>query len=219
MAQKFAILGLGIFGTQLARTLVENGCEVIAVDGEMDNIEGIADDVHLAVQGDFTRLDVLVEAGVAECDIAIVTAGEKLETSVLSIMNLQELGVKKIIAKTRSLAYKEVLERVGATRVIIPELDVARIYGNQMTNPNLHNILRLDEEYNFIEFQPIQKWVGRTIDQLDFRQRYGVNIIAFKASEDARLSIHVNPNHRLEAGNILFGLTDNDRFEQEILHN
>lgn len=109
------VLGLGLFGTSIARTLSKNNVDVIAMDKNMDHIEEVVEEISLGVQGDFTRLDQLSEAGFADCDEVVIASAEKLEDSILAILNLKKLGVPKITVKTKNFEYQEVLMKVGAT--------------------------------------------------------------------------------------------------------
>lgn len=211
------VLGLGIFGKQLALRLAQNPVDVMVMDADMENLDEIANHVELAVQGDFTKLDQLEEAGFSDCDIAIVTTTEKLETGILSIMNLEQLGVQQIIAKAKSEDYREVLERVGAHRVIIPEIEVANSFAQELLYPNFHSIMTLGQDYHFIEFKPVDQWLGQSIDVIDFRKKYGVNLIAMQPASSKELSIQIDPNYLIQEGDRFFGMTDNDYFVQDVL--
>src|SRR5690625_4154024 len=112
------VLGLGLFGTSVARTLAENNVDVVAMDKNMDHVEEVVEEVAIAVQGDFTKLEQLTEAGFNECGEVVIAAAEKLEDTILAILNLQKLGIPKITVKTKNAEYREVLLKVGATRVI-----------------------------------------------------------------------------------------------------
>lgn len=215
--RKFAVLGLGVFGKTIAEVIAENQAEVIAIDENMEEVEAIANQVELAVQGDFTRLDTLEEAGVADCDVAIVSTTEKLETAILTIMNLEQLGIKTIIVKARSLDHIEVLERVGAHRVLIPEVEMGRFFGKELTNTSFRKILHLDEKFDVVEFRANKKWIGQTIDEIDFRKRYGLNIIAMRPGENEDMTIQINPQHKITEEDIFFGLTDDTASIQAFL--
>lgn len=201
------ILGLGLFGTSVARTLAENNVDVIAIDKNMDHVEEIIDEVGLAVQGDFTRLEQLSDAGMSECDEVIIAAAEKLEDSILAIINLRKLGIKKITAKTKNVEYQEVLLKVGATRVILPEVEMGRQIGLMIANPSVHELMQLDNQYNIIEFPYKKNWVGQTIESIDFRENFDANIIAIKHEGADHFSIEFGPDYIVRTDDIFIGVT------------
>src|SRR5699024_6462021 len=132
------VLGLGLFGSAVARTLAENNVDVIAIDKNMDHVEEVLDEVPVAIQGDCTKIDHLMEAGCADCDEVIIATAEKLEDSIIAILNLKKLGIEKITVKTKNQDYQEVLLKVGATRVILPEVEIGVQLGIMLANPTVH---------------------------------------------------------------------------------
>lgn len=210
------ILGLGLFGSSVARTLAENKVDVIAMDIDMDHVEEVMDDVTVAVQGDFTKLDQLNEAGFAECDEVIVASAEKLENSILAILNLQKLGVNQITVKTKNEEYREVLYKVGATRVILPEVEMGVQIGSLMANPTVHELMALGSRYNIIEFPNNSKWVGQSIIEIDFRNKYNTNIIAVQPANTNEFTIEFKPSYTITEGDIFIGVT-NDAGMKKIL--
>lgn len=201
------ILGLGLFGTSVARTLAENGVDVIAMDRNMDHVEEIMDDVTVAVQGDFTKIEQLLEAGFGECDEVIVASAEKLENAILAILNLQKMNINKITVKTKNDEYREVLLKVGATRVILPEVEMGVQVGNTMANPTVHELMALDSRYNIIEFPNNPKWIGKNIMEIDFRNKYDTNIIAVQPAKTNQFTIEFRPTYTVTDGDIFIGVT------------
>lgn len=201
------ILGLGLFGTSVARTLAENDVDVIAMDKNMDHIEEVVDEVDVAVQGDFTRLDQLTEAGFGECDEVVVAASERLEDSILAILNLINLGVPKITVKTKNVQYREVLLKVGATRVILPEVEMGAQVATMLANPTVHELIQLDSRYNIIEFPYRDVWIGKNINETDFRNKYETNIIAVQPAKSREFTIEFGPDYVITEGDIFIGVT------------
>lgn len=201
------ILGLGLFGTSIARTLASNGVDVIAMDSNMDHVEEVMDNVTVAVQGDFTKIEQLVEAGFGECDEVIVASAEKLENSILAILNLQKMDIPRITVKTKNDEYREVLLKVGATRVILPEVEMGIQIGNIMANPTVHELMALDSRYNIIEFPNNPKWVGQSIIDIDFRNQYDTNIIAVQPANSTEFTIEFRPTYIVTEGDIFIGVT------------
>lgn len=210
------VLGLGLFGTSVARTLAASGVDVIAMDHNMNHVEEVVDDVALAIQGDFTKLDQLKDAGFGECDQVVIASAEKLENSILAILNLLKLNVSDIIVKTKNKDYREVLMKVGATRVILPEVEMGVQIGNMLANPTVHELMALDNRYNIIEFPCNKKWVGKSIVEIDFRNNYDTNIIAIQRANSIDYTIEFKPTYTVTDGDIFIGVTT-DQGMQKLL--
>lgn len=204
------VLGLGLFGTSIARTLADYDVDVIAMDKNMDHIEEVVEDVEVAVQGDFTKLDQLTEAGFGECDEVVVAASERLEDSILAILHLITLGVAKITVKTKNVQYREVLMKVGATRVILPEVEMGTQVATMLANPTVHELIQLDSRYNIIEFPYREAWVGKDIIEMDFRDKYDTNIIAVQPAKSNEFTIEFGPQYTITQGDIFIGVTTDD---------
>ncbi len=214
MKKTVAVLGLGLFGSAVARTLAQNGAEVIAIDLNMEHVEEVLDSVYHAIQADFTKIDQLREAGVEDADVAIVATGEKLEITILGIMNLKKLGIQEVIVKTKNVSYKEVLLKVGATRVILPEVEIGIRLANEITSTNVLDAFELDEKYHLVELNVMSDWIGKAINELDLRNEHGLNIIAWKQHMDDNYNPIVNPDYIIEEGDIFLVFSEN----QEINH-
>ena len=211
MAKKevIAVLGLGLFGSSLARTLAGNNKEVIAVDTQLDAVEAIADEVSFAVQGDFSKYETLSEAGVGEADIAIIASASHFDTTILSVLNLQRLKVPVIIAKTRKAEYKKVLLKLGVDRVIIPEVDMGIRIANELSDDSVLDLIQLDEESHIVEFTARSQWIGKTISEIDFRTKYHLNLIAMRDRSVEGFDISISPDYVVEKGDLFVGLTSN----------
>lgn len=201
------ILGLGLFGTSVASTLTKNNVDVIVMDKNLDHLEEVIDEVTVGVQGDFTKLDQLAEAGFADCDEVVIASAERLEDSILAILNLKKLNVPKITVKTKNSDYQEVLMKVGATRVILPEVEMGHQVAMMLANPTVHELIKLDSHYNIIEFPVKKSWIGKTIDAINFRLNYELNIIAIQREGSVDFTIEFGPEYVLSEGEILIGVT------------
>ncbi|MDN6161135.1 MAG: TrkA family potassium uptake protein [Atopostipes sp.] len=204
------ILGLGLFGSSVAKTLAENNIDVIAMDSNMDPVEDIVDLVGVAIQGDFTKINQLQDAGFAECDEVVIASAEKLEDTILAILNLKKLDVPLITAKTKNEDYREVLEMVGATRVILPEVEMGVQMGTTLSNPIVSELVKLDDRYNVIEFQVQEAWIGKTIVEIDFRNNYNTNIIAIRPEKTHEFDIEFGPDYEVTQGDIFLGITTDE---------
>ncbi len=216
MKKTVAVLGLGLFGSAVARTLAQNGSEVIAIDLNMDHVEEVLDYVYHAIQADFTKIDQLKEAGVSEADTAIVATGEKLEITILGIMNLKKLGIKEVIVKTKNTSYKEVLLKVGATRVILPEVEMGIRLANELSKTNVLETFEVDDKYNLVELNVMENWIGKSINDVDLRNVHGLNIIALKTDESKNYNPQIDPNYLIKEGDIFLVFSENIKINHSL---
>lgn len=207
MNNTIGVLGLGLFGTSVARTLAGVNVDVIAMDMNMDHVEEVVDEVAVAVQGDFTKFDQLAQAGFGDCDQVVIASAERLENTILAILNLKKLNVTDITVKTKNKDYREVLLKVGATRVILPEVEMGVQVANMLANPTVHELMSLDNRYNIIEFPASHSWVGKTIIEIDFRNKYDINIIAIQPTDSTDYTIEFKPSYTVSEGDIFIGVT------------
>lgn len=209
MNKTIAVLGLGLFGSAVARNLAQSGVEVIAIDLNMDHVDEVLDCVYHAVQADFTKIDQLKAAGVESADIAIVATGEKLEVTILGIMNLKKLGIQEVIVKTKNISYKEVLLKVGATRVILPEVEMGIRLANELSATSVLDSFELDEKYHLVEINVMESWIGKSISELDLRNIHGMNIIAMKTQKSDNYNPQVDPEYIVKEGDIFLLFSEN----------
>lgn len=196
--QQFAVLGLGIFGSTVAKTLSEHNCEVLAIDKDLKCVDRIAEYVTQAIQSDITDKEQLRLAGVSDCDVAIVATGSHLEESVMAIISLKELGVPYIIAKAKNKRYMQIFSRVGADRVVRPEKEMGEQVAKSILSRNIIDMIDIDSEFSILEVKAPQKWVGLSLKELDVRNRYGVNVIGIRKHADLRLSISPDADYIIE---------------------
>ena len=183
--KSYVVIGLGRFGTELATRLYARGEEVMVIDTNDQLIDKIADKVTRAVAADARDLDVLTKLGVENFEHAVVAVGSDLASSALITMNLKSLNVPYILCKAHDDTYREILERLGADKVIIPEREVADKLALGMTQAGVMEYIELSQEFGIVEMEPIAEWVGKTIRELELRTRYGVNVIAVRGEGDA----------------------------------
>jgi trk system potassium uptake protein TrkA len=178
--KQFAVIGLGKFGMKVALTLAEKGGQVLAVDEDIRKVEEVKDHVAQAVCLDSTDEDAMRAAGLEDVDAAIVGAGENLELSVLTTAILKKLGVPHIVARAASDLHAQILERVGATRVINVEEQMGAQVARSIIAPEIHEQFALATGHSLAEVVPRPEFIGQTIGKINFRQQYGVNIIAIQ---------------------------------------
>lgn len=177
---KFAIIGLGSFGSNIARTLYERGHEVLAIDKDREKIELAKSFSTHAVLMDSADKESLEAVGIREMDIVVVSLGPEMEASILTVLHLHELGIKRIIAKALTEDHAKILEAVGATEVIYPEKDMAIRTALRLTNPNVLECLPLMSGISIQEIAPPEKFIGKSLKELDLRNKYGIQVIAVR---------------------------------------
>lgn len=190
--KSYIVIGLGLFGTEMALKLYSCGEEVLAVDTDEALVDKIADRVTRAVVADVRDIDVLRKLGAENFDVAIEAVGSDLGTSALITMNLKSLGVPYIICKAYDDTHREILERLGADKVIIPERDMADKLSMGLTSAGAMEYIELSEEFGIVEMAPPRSWLGKTIRQLDLRNRYGLNVIAMRKGDDLAIQPNID---------------------------
>ena len=171
-------MGLGIFGFNIAKDLFENGLEVIAIDKNKEVIQKIKDFSTKAILADATEKEVLENIGIDEDDVVIISFGEDLAASTLLTLHLKELKVKTIIVKAPNEDHKRILERVGATEVIIPEREMASKVAKSLISPNVLDYIPLSQDYTICEIAPPSSFLGKTIGDLQLRKKHHIGVIA-----------------------------------------
>ena len=185
--KSYVVIGLGRFGTEMALKLYDCGEDVLAIDTDENIIDKISDRVTKAAAADARDLDVLRKLGVEDFDRAVVAVGSDLAASALITMNLKTLGVPFIICKAHDDTYREILEKLGADRVIIPEREMADKLAKGLTTAGVMEYIELSSEYGIVEMTPPAEWLGKTIRSLELRSRYGANVIAVRRGENLRI--------------------------------
>lgn len=200
----FAVLGLGNFGFYVAQTLSQDGHEVLALDKDGEKVQAASEFVTYALECDSTDPTALREAGVQNADVAIVSMGDDIEASVLTVMNLKELGVREIIAKANSELHGKVLSNLGVQRVVHPEKESAIRLAHSLITPNLLEYLELIPGYSVVEIPVPSSLVGKTLSESQLRTRYKANVIAIKKGYNPNtINLNPAPQDRLEAYDIL----------------
>ncbi len=178
--KRFAVIGVGSFGFYVAKALYENKNEVIAIDRSKERVQAVEPFCTSAIVQDVTDMEALKGLGLGEVDAVIVSTGANIKPSILICFHLRRLGITRIIAKAEDDDHGEILKLLGASEIIRPGVDMAKRLALQLTSPNILEFLPLEEDYTIAQVAPSTPFVGRSLQELDLRQRYGVNIIAIK---------------------------------------
>ncbi len=204
--KSYMVIGLGRFGAEVARQLCASGCEVLAMDINSDLVQHISNDVTHAVVGDAQDKDVLRALGASNFDCAVVAIGDHLADSVLTTMNLKELGIPKIVCKAKDETHRKVLLKLGADQVVIPEKENAVRLAKSLSNPNVLDYIELSKEHGIIEVPAPDRWVGKTLKEINVRANLGVNIIAIK--REAQINVSPGADYRILSGDVMVVLGD-----------
>jgi trk system potassium uptake protein TrkA len=178
--QAFAVIGLGRFGSAMATTLTELGHEVIGVDARTAKVQELADRVTQAIELDATDERALRAAGIQDVNVAVVSIGENIEASLLVVMQLREIGIKTVVAKAVTPLHGRILEKLGVSRVIFPEKEMAVRVAHSLVMPNAIDYIELSRDFSIVELPAPAAFVGQTLKQLELRPRYGLTLIAIR---------------------------------------
>jgi len=187
-SKQFIVIGLGRFGQSVAKTLFQMGYDVLAVDDDENAVQEIADSVTHAVQMDATDEYSLRTLGIRNFDIAVVSIGSNIQSSIMVTLNLKEAGVKKVVAKATNDMHAKLLSKIGADRVILPELDMGIRVAHNLVSANILDFIELSPDYSIVEVTAPTQWTGKDIKTLDARAKFGINIMAIKTEDDINIS-------------------------------
>jgi len=212
--RQFAVIGLGRFGSKVAETLAKKGVHVIAIDSDRELVGRVSDVVTKAVQIDSTDEESLAASGVKDVDVAVVAMGEDVESSILTTALLKNLNIKEIVARACTKLHAQILKMVGATRVVFPEEDMGIRVANSILSPGVLEYIELGADYTLAEIEAKSESIGHTINELDLKTRYGINVLIVKrkvievgekAGEATEKEVKVLPtsDYKIQRGDIL----------------
>jgi trk system potassium uptake protein TrkA len=211
---KFAVIGLGSFGANVARTLFERGNEVLAIDRDKDMTEAAKNFTTNSVMTEAAVKENLQALGVQEMDVVVVSLGHQLEASVMTVLYLHELGVKRIVAKALSEDHAKVLEAVGATEVIYPEKDMAIRTALRLSSPDVIEYLPLVSGITIQEIAPPVKFIGKTLKELDLTNKHGLQVIAIKEVISDRITFIPKADFVIKDSDILVIIGEEKRLSK-----
>lgn len=215
--REIAVLGLGRMGRSIAETFSDKGGHVIAIDIEQKNVDDIADKVAYAIRADVTDAETIKQLGISNVDAAVVSMSGNFEGSIIAIILCKEMGIPYVIAKARNKLQGNIFSKVGADKIIYPEVEMGHRMAMSLLYGNFVDVLELSDTISIVETAIPKKWIGKTLAELDVRKKYGFNIIALK--RDDKLSIDVRADQPLEEDLEIVILGDDDEltkvFKQE----
>ena len=210
--KNYVVIGLGRFGSAIARQLCSLGAEVLALDVRGELVQQVANEVTHAVVGDAQDKEVLRALGVRNFDCAIIAIGDDLAASVLTTMNLKELGVPYVVCKAHDETHRRVLEKLGVDRVIIPEQEYGQRLARSLYSHNVLDYIELSEDYGILEVPAPAGWLGKTLKELNVRAKLGINIIAVE--NEGKTNVSPAADYRISQGDVMVVLGDNVALER-----
>jgi trk system potassium uptake protein len=199
--KEFAVIGLGRFGRSVVRTLSEKGYSVLGIDRDAAAVQYISESCTQAVVVDSTNEDSLRALDIASFDAVVVAIGSDFESNLITTVALKAVGVRRVICKARSQRQKDILLRVGADQVILPEADAGRRLGVELAAPNLLEQISFGDSHSVLELRAPDIMVGKTLAELDLRNRYGANVVALR--HEASVTVSPEAEQVIEENDIL----------------
>ena len=193
----YAVFGLGRYGIAVARELVENGMEIIAVDSDQRIVNDAAAYLPVCKCADVTDAEVISRLGIGNIDTVIVCMAGNLEASVMAVTLCKEAGVKNVIAKCANEMQQKILLRVGADKVVFPEKESGVRLAKNLLSSGFIDMISLSKDVSMVEIDVKEEWCGKNLIELNFRKKYGFNVVALKKGET--VTVNINPEQPLDA--------------------
>ena len=191
----YAVFGLGRYGTAVAKELVENGMEVIAVDTEQKIVNDAAAYLPVCKCADVTDAETMKQLGIANMDVVVIAMANNLEASVIAVMLCKELGVKTVVAKCANEIHRRILQQVGADKVVFPENESGIRLAKNLLSSDFIDVIELSNDVALIELEVKPEWTNKTLLELNLRKKYAINVIAVRQGSD--LQINIDPDMKL----------------------
>ncbi|SFM15600.1 trk system potassium uptake protein TrkA [Paenibacillus sp. 1_12] len=206
--KQFAVIGLGRFGTSVAKTLSGLDFEVLAIDSSEQRIHEISSIVTHVVQADSTDEEALRALGLRNFDVVVVAIGDDIQASILTTIIVKEIGVPTVIVKAQNELHGKVLKKVGADKVIYPERDMGQRVAHHLISTNIIEYIELSEDHSIVELRASRAMIGKSLSQLNIRAKYGCNVIGIKTG--AKMNIAPSADDLLDAEDILIIVGNNE---------
>jgi len=211
---KFVIVGVGNFGFYLAKSLSEEGKDVIAMDHNKERVQRVQEFCSYAVVGNATDKSILESVGIEKDDTAIVSLGDDISASVLVTLYLKDLDIQNIYVKIISEDHGRVLEKIGAREIIFPERDLAKKVAQTLSSPNVIDYLPLTGEYDIVEIAPPKDFIGKTLAELKLRNKYNISILAVRGLVPESITMNPGGSFILKDSDILIVLGKPDDIDK-----
>lgn len=208
MKKQFAVIGLGRFGSSVARTLYQMGFDVLAIDVNEQRVQHMMTEVTHCVQADSTDEEAMRSLGIRNFDHVVVAIGSDIQASILTTLIVKELGVKWLVVKAQNDLHGKVLQKIGADRIIYPERDMGLRVAHHLISPNILDIIELSDDHSIVEIKATKRMVGKSLHKLAIRAKFGCNVIAIKG--DDQMNIAPRAEDVIKEGDILVVVGDNN---------
>ena len=212
MEKQYAVLGLGSFGESVALTLENMGCDVLVMDDSYEKIQDISDKVSYAMKADISDPDALQALGGKNLDGVVVAVSENLEAGIMATMLCKEMGIPLVVAKAKNKLQGAILQRVGADRIVYPEIEMGSRVAKSLVSRELMDWIELSNDYSMVEIAVPDKWVGRTLVDINVRERLGINVVGIIIN--GKIDATLDPQKPLPEGGILIVIGANDVLEK-----
>ena len=210
--KNYVVIGCGRFGSSVAKTLYSLGHEVLAIDKNEEKVQNISEQVTHAVEADCTDENVLRSLGIRNFDVAVISIGSDIQSSIMATLIAKELGVHYVLCKAQNELQAKVLYKIGADRVVFPERDMGIRVAHNLVSQNVLEYIELDPHYSIAEIVAPSKWIGKTIGALDLRANYGINVMAVK--HGMQINISPEADDVLKPGDILVVIGKNEQINK-----
>ncbi len=204
--QSYAVFGLGRYGFAVAKELVGNGAEVLAVDLDEELVNAAIAEIPICKCADITEAEVIKQLGIANIDVVIIAMASNLKASVMATMLCKEIGVKTVIAKCATDLDRKILRKVGADRVVFPESESGIRLAKNLLSSGFMDIMELSKNISLVELPVKQEWAGKTLIELNLRKKYSINVVAIIEGKDVRIDI--DPEMPLQASMKMIVIAD-----------
>lgn len=211
--QSFAVIGLGKFGSNVARELSAAGAQVLAIDIDEERVNDIAEYVTYAVRADVCDSKVMASLGISNMDAVIVAITGSLDASIMATILAKEAGVPLVIAKAKEDLHAKILKKTGADRVIVPERESGIRVAHNILAGNFLEFVELSQRVRMVEVQVKPEWVGKSLRELKLRNKYQANVIAIREKEGCDASMNLDPDRKLQAEMSLWLVLDKNHME------
>ncbi|KPV60191.1 potassium uptake system protein [Paenibacillus sp. A3] len=215
---QYAVIGLGRFGSSLAKELIKLGYEVLGIDKDEEAVEEMSDELTHVVVADATDEDVIRSLGIRNFDCVVVSIGDDIQSSILTAILLKDSGVGMVVAKALSELHGKVLQKIGVDRVIYPERDMGIRVAHQLVSPNLLDYIELSKDYTIAELAVPRSLNGRSLKELDPRARYGCSVVAI--NKKSGVIIAPTAEDMVEERDVMVVIGTNEQietFENEVI--
>ena len=212
MKKTYAVFGLGRYGIAVARELVNNGAEVIAVDCDERIVNAAADELPICKCANITDPEVIRQLGISNVDVVIVAMANNLEASVMAVTLCKEIGVKTVIAKSGNEMHQKILKRVGADKVVFPENESGIRLAKNLLSSGFVDMVSLAKNVSVIELEVKPDWVGKNLIELNLRKKYSINVVAIRKGES--VSVDIDPHAPLQGEDKLIVIANTEKLSK-----